>query len=68
MKDVMFNGYHLPTVVRLAREAGIEPDSQFAWVLWRLSNAETLPVELAKEMMIQAGFVPFAGYPLVRRA
>jgi hypothetical protein len=66
MQDATFNGLHLPTVARIAREMGSPIKGSFAAFLWSLSNRETLPVELATDLMKEAGYKPFCGYPLVK--
>ena len=65
MQDISFNGWHLPTLARLARELGNPTRGQFAAFLWDLSNKPTFPVELATDLMQEAGYEPFKGYPLV---
>lgn len=64
MRDVTFDGYHLPTLAKLAWKLDKPTDDKFAEFIWRLSNTPTLPVEIATEFMEAAGYVPFAGFPL----
>lgn len=67
MQNLTFNGYHLPTLARLARELHRPIDNAFAEFVWRLSNTPTLPVEHATAFMEEAGYEPFKGFPLQRR-
>lgn len=62
--DLSYNGLHLPTLARLAREMNSPTDTDFAEYLWRLSNASSLPVEVAQRFMRAAGYEPFVGFPL----
>jgi len=61
---VCYNGVHLPTLARLARDLNHPPTGSFAEYLWRLSNAPTLPVDYAARFMRAAGYEPFVGFPL----
>lgn len=67
MQNITFNGFHLPTVAKTARELGSPTDSDLAALIWRLSNAASLPVEIATDFMREAGYEPFKGFPLQRR-
>ena len=67
MQDITFNGYHLPTLARLAREFGSPTNDGLAEFLWRLSNSASLPVEIAVDFMEAAGYEPFKGFPLRRK-
>lgn len=66
MNNVTFNGYHLPTVARIARELHSPVDGELAWFVWRLSTANSLPYQTANEFLKAAGYLPFQGYPLKR--
>jgi len=66
MKEVTFNGFHLPTLARLAHHLGCPIDDSFAEFIWRLSNYDSLPGTVAAEFMKEAGYSPFRGFPLVR--
>lgn len=65
MQNITFNGYHLPTLAKIARELGRPTDDQLAGIIWRLSNS--VPVEVATDFMEQAGYEPFKGFPLRRK-
>jgi hypothetical protein len=65
--DVTVNGYHLPTLARLCKELHSPAQGALAEFIWRLHNSRELPVELAREFMHSAGYVPFKGYPLTRQ-
>lgn len=62
--NVTYNGLHLPTVARVAREMNSPTDTAFAEYLWRLSNASSLPIDIARRFMRAAGYEPFVGFPL----
>ncbi len=64
--DVTVNGYHLPTLARLARELDRPERGEVAWIIWRISSSATLPAYIEKLFMEAAGYRPFAGYPLQR--
>jgi len=66
MQNITINGLHLPTLAKIARELGSPTDDAFAEYLWRLSNY-LQPVEYAVQLMQEAGYKPFAGFPLQRR-
>lgn len=66
MKDITLNGYHLPTVAAMARKLGSPTDGHLAETIWHISTDERLPEDIAAEFMRDAGYVPFAGYPLTR--
>jgi hypothetical protein len=63
--DVVFEGYHLPTLAKLAQEMGTPRWGTLAAIIWQLSS-KALPVEVAMDFMHAAGYVPFKGYPLER--
>ena len=67
MQNITYNGYHLPTLAKLAHETGNPTGDALAEIIWRLSNRETLPYRIAEEFMLEAGYVPFVGFPLQRR-
>jgi hypothetical protein len=56
---------------QLANPCWLEPFwgrwSQNTWKLWEWSNRSYVPVSLASEVLSDAGFVPFAGYPLTQK-
>ena len=54
-------------LAELAREAGCPTEGPLAWAIWRKSNREPDPKE-AVSAMCHGGYLPFQGYPLVRRA
>ena len=66
MQDITFDGYHLPTLAKIARAIGRPTTGAFASLMWELSNRATLPSTLAVELMVTAGYQPFQGYPLKR--
>jgi hypothetical protein len=68
LQNVTFNGYHLPTLAKLARELGSPTNNGFAEFLWRLHNSNALPVELSTSLMEEAGYEAFKGFPLQRKA
>jgi hypothetical protein len=68
MQNVIFNGYHLPTLAKLCKELGSPSDGALAEFVWRLSNVDTLPVKIGYEFMAEAGYVPYVGFPLLREA
>jgi len=63
--EITYNGYHLPTLAKIARELGRPTDDKLADIIWHLSNA--VPVEVATDFMEQAGYEPFKGFPLRRK-
>lgn len=67
MRNLTFEGYHLPTVARIARDLGSPTGDRFAEFLWRLHNSPALPVEVAQEFMREAGYEPFKGFPLLKK-
>jgi hypothetical protein len=67
MQNVTFNGYHLPTIAKLAKELGSPKDDLLANFIWRLSNSQSLPVNVATDLMEEAGYVAFSGFPLKRK-
>ena len=66
MKDITFDGYHLPTLAKVARAAGKPTVGPLAGLIWELSNRDSLPSMIALEFMVEAGYQPFQGYPLKR--
>ena len=66
MQNITFDGYHLPTLVRLAKELGSPTNDGLAEVIWRLSNRNTMPLKVACDFMSEAGYLPFMGFPLMR--
>ena len=66
MQDILFDGYHLPTLAKIARAIGKPTEGAFANLLWEPSNRDSLPAILAMELMVAAGYRPFHGYPLKR--
>lgn len=67
LQNITYNGYHLPTLARLARELNRPTQDDFAEFLWRLHNSPSLPVEIATRFMEEAGYEPFKGFPLQRK-
>jgi hypothetical protein len=67
MTDVKFDGYHLPTLVKLCREFDSPTNGPLAELVWRLSNSPALPITFAAEFMRSSGYMPFKGYPSLRR-
>ena len=67
LPNITFDGYHLPTVARLAQELGRPTNDGLAEFIWRLSNSASLPVEIAVDFMEAAGYEPFKGFPLRRK-
>ena len=65
--NTMYNGYHLRTLARLARELDSPINDAFAEFIWRLSNRVTLPPETARAFMDACGYQAFAGFPLKRK-
>jgi hypothetical protein len=65
--NVTFDGYHLATLSKLARQLGSPTGDAFAEFIWRLHNRSTLPVEIAVDFMEAAGYQPFQGFPLKRK-
>jgi hypothetical protein len=61
MEQITFNGYHLPTLSKVAREIGRPICDAFAEFIWQLTSSD---VRLAKEFMAAAGYKPFVGPPL----
>jgi hypothetical protein len=66
MQNITFDGYHLPTLAKLARELGSPTNDALAEFFWTTSNRATLPQPIASEWMREAGYVPFVGFPLKR--
>lgn len=64
--DVTVNGYHLPTIARLARDLDSPTTGDVAAKVWGLSTMNILPAALAERFMLAAGYEPFKGYPLQR--
>ena len=62
--NVSYNGIHLPTLARLARDLNHPTTDRFAEYVWRLSNVPTLPGDYAARFMRAAGYEPFVGFPL----
>jgi hypothetical protein len=69
MEQITFNGYHLPTLAKLARDLGRPTCDAFAEFIWHFTSSEHgLPVPLAKQFMAAAGYKPFVGLPLQHAA
>jgi hypothetical protein len=66
--EIMLYGYHLPTVARVALELGSPATGELAGMMWRMSTLDSLPVEVARDFMLAAGYEPFKGYPLQQKA
>jgi hypothetical protein len=62
--NITANGYHLPTLARIARESNRPEQGPIAVILWTLSN--NLPAPLAQDLMADAGYECWVGYPLMR--
>lgn len=66
MENITFNGYHLPTLARAARENGRPIDDVLAELIWRISCNESLPRPIAVAFMAEAGYIAWQGFPLTR--
>lgn len=66
MRDITFNGWHLPTLAKATKLAGSPTEGGLAHLVWNLSNYTGLPLDDAREFMEEAGYLSFAGYPLTR--
>jgi hypothetical protein len=65
MNDITYNGYHLPTLVRMANNIPqLRYDTHFTGLLWDISNH--VPYDIGKALLIESGFKPFVGFPLQR--
>jgi hypothetical protein len=64
--DVTVNGYHLPTIARLARDLDSPITGDVAAKVWNLSTSSALPAPVAERFMAAAGYEAFKGYPLQR--
>jgi len=67
MNDITVNGYHLPTLAKLAKNLDSPTHGELAHFLWRFSNSGCVPSSIAAEMLRAAGYKPFEGYPLKRQ-
>lgn len=54
-------------LVKFAKDLGTPTEGQFAKYLWEWSNHPLTPSVLAGEVMRQAGYKPFQGYPLEKK-
>jgi hypothetical protein len=64
--DITYGGLHLPTLARLCAMLGSPTTGRIAEMAWKLSNASSLPYEIAADFMYAAGYAPFRGFPLTR--
>lgn len=58
----------IPVIKQMAEFLGYPTHGEFACCLWQLcSGHRHLPVSLGKSVYEELGYVPFSGYPLLRR-